>query len=85
MVENQPMVASGTENGIAVEPIADDDIRNLRLGLLGMFTASVIQANADAGVTHMLTSEYHRNVPKTVIPIAKPNAMHLLSASSFQY
>jgi len=71
---------------IAIEPIPDEDVRNLRLGLLGMFTASVIQANADAGATHLLTSEYNRNSRKTITAsTAKPNAMHLLSGSSFQY
>lgn len=69
----------------------DDDAQALRLGLLGLFTGAVVQANADAGVTRSVQAERARmlQVSRSVGTSAEfggrrpRTAIDMLSASAF--
>jgi hypothetical protein len=75
-----------------VAPVPDDDAQALRLGLLGLFTGSVVQANADAGATRMVQRERARmaQLSRSGLGVSteyggrRPcNAIDMLSASAF--
>jgi hypothetical protein len=75
-----------------VAPVPDDDAQALRLGLLGLFTGSVVQANADAGATRGVQRERARmaQLSRSGVGVSTEyggrrtcNAIDMLSASAF--
>ena len=63
-----------------VAPVADADVQALRLGLLGLFTGAVVQANADAGANRGGGGAGHA---KMLAAAKKQRASAMLTASAY--
>jgi hypothetical protein len=69
----------------------DEDMRTLRLALLGMYSAAMIQANAETGAIYRAERDRERqsqmaefySTRKALGAPKKGNAMKLLSASAY--
>ena len=64
-----------------VSPVAAADAQALRLGLLGLFTGAVVQANADAGANRGVVNASQGKA----LTVAKQRASMLLTASAYDW